>query len=94
MGLVKAPEGGIMGVYSLSERAPVKTAQFRLTDKAFNDKSKYSEWQFSYVPAPLAGVGAAPRGGLPAPPPVGGSSAGTGVTQPVPSGSNPSLNPR
>ena len=64
-GLVKAPEGGIMGVYSLSERAPVKTAQFRLVDKAFTDKARYSEWQFSYVPAPLAVGAVAPGGGVP-----------------------------
>ena len=64
-GLVKAPEGGIMGVYSLSERTPVKTAQFRLVDKAFTDKARYSEWQFSYAPAPLAAGAAAPGIGAP-----------------------------
>lgn len=34
-GFVQAPEGGIMGVYSLSEREPKKRANFDLEDAAF-----------------------------------------------------------
>ena len=88
-GLVKAPEGGIMGVYSLSERTPVKTSQFRLIDKAFTDKAKYSEWQFVYVaqtqtpgagggpggPAGGRGPGERGRGGPGGFPPPGGPQA-------------------
>lgn len=54
-GIVRAPEGGIMGVYSLSEEAPLKTGNFRQVDKAFENKSKYAEWQFIYNPATFAG---------------------------------------
>jgi type II secretory pathway pseudopilin PulG len=50
-GLVKAPEGGFAGVYSLSEAAPLKSAGFRVRDAAFEGKSKYSEWQFVFAPA-------------------------------------------
>src|SRR5919106_4445434 len=42
-GLVPAPDGGIAGVYSLSEDAPFKTAGFRPPYAAFEGKAKYSE---------------------------------------------------
>ncbi len=51
-GTIKAPNGvGIMGVYSLSEEQPMKTAGFRVDNKDFEGKSKYSDWQFIYTPA-------------------------------------------
>ena len=37
-GLVRAPEGGIMGVYSLSEREPLKRANFEPEDADFAAK--------------------------------------------------------
>lgn len=55
-GLVMAPDGGIMGVFSKSERAPLKVANFRDAERAFEGKSRYSEWKFVY------------RGGSAAPP--------------------------
>lgn len=58
-GLVQAPDGtGIIGVYSLSAQAPVKTGNFDVRDEAFENKQHYSEWQFLYVP-PQAAQGAA-----------------------------------
>jgi len=50
-GLVKAPDGGIAGVHSLSEDAPVKTAGFKVRDASLEGAQKYSEWKFSFVPA-------------------------------------------
>jgi type II secretory pathway pseudopilin PulG len=49
-GLVKAPQGGIMGVHSLSQDTPLKTGNFRVPDAGFEDKKKYSEWVFFYAP--------------------------------------------
>jgi type II secretory pathway pseudopilin PulG len=49
-GLVKAPDGGFAGVYSLSEEIPLKTAGFAVRDAGFEGKSKYSDWQFIYAP--------------------------------------------
>ena len=49
-GVIKSPEGGIMGVYSLSQDKPIKTSNFRLIDKDFEGKIKYREWQFIYSP--------------------------------------------
>lgn len=54
-GLVRTTEGGIMGVYSLSQETPLKTGNFRQLDQAFENKSKYAEWQFIYNPATFAG---------------------------------------
>ena len=50
-GLVKTPDGNaIIGVYSLSEEAPLKTTNFQLDDQAFEGAAKYSEWKFVYKP--------------------------------------------
>lgn len=49
-GLIRSPEGGIMGVHTLSDRTPLKTAGFRLRDAEFTQKRKYADWQFIYRP--------------------------------------------
>ena len=50
-GLIPAPGGqGIMGVYSLSEAAPIKTGNFSMAYEVFHGSSRYSEWQFFYNP--------------------------------------------
>ena len=50
-GLVRASDGGIAGVYSLSEDPLLKSGGFALRDATFEGKTKYSEWQFVYAPA-------------------------------------------
>jgi len=57
-GLVKAPDGGIAGVYSLSESKPFKQANFPASDAAFDGSEKYSDWRFVY--APFSGAVAMP----------------------------------
>jgi hypothetical protein len=54
-GLVKSNDGGIAGVYSTSEAAPLKTGGFAVRDASFEGKMKYGEWQFVYAPAQAAG---------------------------------------
>jgi type II secretory pathway pseudopilin PulG len=49
-GLLKYPNGGIYGVYSLSIETPIKRNNFRLVDKSFEGKTKYADWIFLYVP--------------------------------------------
>ncbi len=49
-GLIVAPEGGIMGVHSLSDAVPLKTANFSYADQAFEGSTKYSAWVFAYRP--------------------------------------------
>jgi len=50
-GLVKTPDGNaILGVYSLSEEAPLKKADFLPADRAFEGAARYSDWKFVYKP--------------------------------------------
>lgn len=49
-GLVTAPDGGIMGVHSLSDAVPIKTGGFAPRDAEFAGKKHYSEWKFVYYP--------------------------------------------
>ena len=50
-GLINAPQGGIMGVHSLSESKPIKNAGFRPLDADFERAAMYSDWKFVFVPA-------------------------------------------
>lgn len=49
-GLVKGPSGEILGVHSLSMKEPVKKGNFSSVDKNFENKTKYADWVFMYVP--------------------------------------------
>jgi type II secretory pathway pseudopilin PulG len=49
-GLIAAPDGGVMGVYSLSGRQPVKVAAFPKEMQVVNNPTKYQDWRFIYLP--------------------------------------------
>lgn len=49
-GLLIAPEGGIMGVYSLSDKQPLKSSGFDYSNRVFEGAVSYSAWVFSYAP--------------------------------------------
>jgi len=49
-GTVAAPGGGVMGVYSLSQAAPIKVAGFDPELEDWNSKAKYSEWVIEFKP--------------------------------------------
>jgi type II secretory pathway pseudopilin PulG len=67
-GIVKAADGGIMGVYSRSEGPPLKTAGFRIADAAFEDASaKYSDWKFVYAPGTPGAALPVPQAPAPSP---------------------------
>lgn len=58
-GLLKAPDEGIAGVYSLAGGTPIKVDNFETRDAAFKGAIRYSRWQFSYQlvrPTPSNGV--------------------------------------
>jgi type II secretory pathway pseudopilin PulG len=55
-GVVEAPGGGIMGVYSKSEETPMKSANFTLRDKTFEGAAKYSDWKFVFEAASPPGL--------------------------------------
>ena len=50
--LLPAPNGGILGVASSSQRAPLKKANFDPADEGFADAATYADWQFKYAPVP------------------------------------------
>jgi len=90
-GIVKGSDGGVAGVFTLSEAKPIKVAGFRVRDAAFEGAQKYADWKFMHTPTaqaaggkPAAAPGAAPM--APGAPPPGGSMS-------VPGGSGPFLAP-
>ena len=48
-GLITIPGGSIVGVYSLSDKAPIKTGNFLPEDKIFENKQRYSDWKFVHT---------------------------------------------
>jgi type II secretory pathway pseudopilin PulG len=49
-GIMEAPSGGVMGVYSLSDKPPFKITGFRPHLRHLNNKKYYGEWYFAYIP--------------------------------------------
>jgi type II secretory pathway pseudopilin PulG len=52
-GLIDAPGGGVMGVFTKSEEQPIKSAGFTLRDRDFGSAKQYSEWLFFHSPTGL-----------------------------------------
>jgi hypothetical protein len=48
-GLIRAPNGEITGVHSLSELTPLKQAGFPERFEEFNGAPSYKEWRFIYA---------------------------------------------
>jgi type II secretory pathway pseudopilin PulG len=66
--LIKAPDGGIVGVRSSSEDAPLKIAGFKARDPGFESAQKYSDWRFIHVaPKPPAATKPAAKPAAPGP---------------------------
>ena len=62
-GVVKAPDGGIMGVYSLSSKTPIKSGNFSYAERAFDGASSYADWRFLYEGRSPVGLSPAPAQG-------------------------------
>lgn len=52
-GLVEAPGGGVMGVYSRSEDKPVKTGNFSIQNQGLEGAGRYADWKFVHSPPGL-----------------------------------------
>jgi type II secretory pathway pseudopilin PulG len=52
-GVIEAPGGGVMGVYSRSELAPIRRGNFPKADESFAQATRYSDWKFFYSPQEL-----------------------------------------
>lgn len=48
--IIKATDGSIIGVKSRSGKEPYKKKNFPSSLKGFEDKSSYSQWEFTYIP--------------------------------------------
>ncbi|QNM94827.1 type II secretion system protein [Chitinimonas koreensis] len=49
-GLVAAPDGGIMGVYSQAPGQPLKVDHFAPAQADFTGASRYQDWRFVFTP--------------------------------------------
>lgn len=59
-GLVRAPDGGIRGVYSLSTQTPLRTAGLSASVVLEGDGGAYTSWRFmARAPLPVTAAGAA-----------------------------------
>jgi type II secretory pathway pseudopilin PulG len=67
-GVVKGSDGGIAGVYSLSEAKPIKVSGFKVRDAAFEGAQKYADWKFMHTPASAAPGTKPPAGAAPVAP--------------------------
>lgn len=87
-GLVRDAQGGIVGVHSLAEGAPLKTAGFAPHQAGFEEAASYREWVFRARPTEQIATGEAAEGeaatsGQPArrPPPARPGASGTAPGQ-------------
>lgn len=57
--LIRAPDGGIQGVYSSSELVPIRSSAIDLLQVSLPAAARYSDWRFQYTPAntPVQAVG-------------------------------------
>jgi len=84
-GILKAPDGGIMGVYSQSNAVPYKQDVFRPRDQTFKGAPTYQEWRFLYEPPVAASAKPLPNPGFPALAPQPASPAiQTPISPPLP----------
>lgn len=51
-GIVAVPDGGIAGVYSLSEKETLRKQNIVLRDGTAISGARYSDWKFTYQPKP------------------------------------------
>lgn len=49
-GIIESPDAGVMGVYSLSTRKPIKVDGFTVESLGFTTAKTYQDWKFSFEP--------------------------------------------
>ena len=100
--VIKGADGGVQGVASPSDDAPLKVANFRVRDATFEGTQKYSDWKFIHTPPqaaaapatakPAAGSASTPAGTTPptgAAPATGTAPAGAAAPAPTPPSAAP-----
>jgi type II secretory pathway pseudopilin PulG len=54
--IIKAPDGGVLGVYSPAAGTPLRRAHFTKAFKSFEEAGSYADWRFAYaLPDPAIG---------------------------------------
>jgi type II secretory pathway pseudopilin PulG len=48
--IIRAADGGVMGIASSSKAMPIKRANFELLEAGFEDMECYCDWEFVYEP--------------------------------------------
>jgi type II secretory pathway pseudopilin PulG len=89
-GLVAGPGGSIMGVYSLSNAAPIKVAGFDAKNRTLEGATTYYEWRFIYEPPPAK----VPAAISATPPPVSEPQAPAVPMRAIPTAAAPGAPPR
>lgn len=51
-GIVRAPDGGVAGIYSISDAKPIRTGGAELDLHGVRPAQTYREWRFIYEPKP------------------------------------------
>ena len=49
-GLVRGSDGGVAGVYSLSDERPLKSRNLKLRNAGLEGGQRYADWKFVYAP--------------------------------------------
>jgi type II secretory pathway pseudopilin PulG len=78
--VIKGADGGVQGVNSPSDDAPLKVAGFRVRDATFEAAQKYSDWKFIHTPPAVAAPATAKPAAGAASTPAGATPPATGAT--------------
>lgn len=81
--LLRDARGGIVGVHSRSQRAPLKTGGFGGAQAGFADAKSYADWRFAVAAATPASAASAPAARRGAAPPAATSAAAPRGTPPI-----------
>ena len=74
-GLITTPDGSILGVHSLAEKAPIKIGNFRPTEKSFEKQQRYADWKFVYMVGMPVGLSTGSPASASSSPNAGGPSS-------------------
>lgn len=80
-GVEKGPDGGIAGVYSLSEGKPFKKANFPSLYQAFDGQPAYRDWKFIFVAGNPVAAAVASDAALPAGAPDGAANENSATAE-------------
>ncbi|HEX4330310.1 MAG TPA: type II secretion system protein [Burkholderiales bacterium] len=93
-GLIQAPGGGIMGVYSLATGTPIKVDLFDARFPGFEGKTSYAQWRFAYAPPGFSIPSGPGSGSDPGSAPPSGPLAGDTAAPQAPAGNPGAIVPQ